>query len=86
MKYVGEASDGRKVQIEEVGGTKWRVQITKPSGATTTYTSNRFPRVLRYVARQTSSLPFIPKYTTQMSNKQTLIETYSNVLLLEEQH
>ena len=86
MEYVGEAADGRKVHIEEVNGAKWRVRIVKPSGTSTTYTSNRLPRILRYVARQTSSLPFITKYTTQMSNKQTLIETYSNVLLLEEQH
>ena len=86
MEYVGEASDGRKVQIKKVGGSKWRVSIVKPSGTATTYTSSRFPRILRYVARQTSSLPFISEYTTQMSNKQTLIGTYTNVLLLEEQH
>ena len=86
MEYIGEVSDGRKVQIKKVGGAKWRVRIVKPSGTATTYTSNRFPRILRYVARQTSSLPLIPEYTTQMSNKQKLLSTYPNVLLLEEQH
>ena len=86
MVYIGEVEDGRKVRIEEVGASKWRGQIVKPSGVTTTYTSNSFPRILRYVVRKTSTLPFITKYSTQMSNKQTLIKTHSNVLVLEEQH
>ena len=83
MEYVGGTPDGRQVCVEKLGGTKWRVRITKPSGSASTYTSNKLPRILRYVARHTQSLPFIAEYTTQMSNKHSLVDTYSDVLLLE---
>jgi len=78
MDYVGVTKDGRDVALTKLNGTKWRVRI-----GSSTHTANTLPRMLRYLTRHTSELPFMAEYTTQMSNKESLVNKHSDVLLLE---
>ena len=78
MDYVGVTKDGRNVSLTKLNGTRWRVRI-----GSSTHTANTLPRMLRYLTRHTSELPFMAEYTTQMSNKESLIGKHSDVLLLE---
>ena len=78
MDYVGVTKDGRGVSLTKLNGTKWKIRI-----GSSTHTANTLPRMLRYLTRHTSELPFMAEYTTQMSNKERLINKHSDVLLLE---
>jgi hypothetical protein len=78
MDYVGVTKDGRDVELTKLDGAKWKVRI-----GSSTHVANTLPRMLRYLTRHTSELPFIAEYTTQMSKKGQLINNLSDVLLLE---
>ncbi len=78
MDYVGVTKDGRNVSLTKLNGTKWKVQI-----GSSTHTANTLPRMLRYLTRHTSELPFIAEYTTQMSKKEQLVNKHPDILVLE---
>lgn len=78
MDYKGTTKDGREVELTKLGGAKWRVRV-----GSATHVANSLPRMLRYLTRRTSELPFIAEYSTQMSNKEQLVSNYSDILLLE---